>query len=93
MKLKELICEAGEFQKYRALGQKPWELAGHLAGKAVDKIAGKGKTPSNTKPAMPTPKSKLGNTTEAKTAIDRILKGEQLDSRNIQALKDLRQKL
>ena len=93
MKLRELIYEAGEFQKYRALGQKPHQLVGHLAGKAVDKITRKTANSGNIKTSTDSPKSTLGNTTEAKTAIDRVLKGEQLDSRSIQALKELRRKL
>lgn len=90
MKLKELIAEgkwASDFQKYRQLGQNPLKLASHVAKRAV------GATVGDTGSGGTVGKSSLGDTTEIKGIIDRVLAGQTLDSQHLQALKVFRRKL
>jgi len=98
MRLHELLNEgwADDFNKYRKLGQEPLKLAGHIAkgvlGGNKTKTVNNVNTPKQTK--VPTLSSVLGNdATDVKTALDKIIAGQQLDSHNIQILKGLRNKL
>jgi hypothetical protein len=86
MRINELVNEAGEFSRYRQLGQHPTQLATHLAKQAVGGVTGND---------TPTPKSKnnLGNTSEIKTILDNVIAGKPLDSQSLQALKQFRRKL
>lgn len=90
MRINDLINEgkmASDFQRYRQMGQKPTQLATHVAKKAI------GVTSGNTESPAAQPKNKLGDTTEIKSIIDQVLNGQQLDSQSLQALKQFRRKL
>jgi hypothetical protein len=90
MRINDLIIEAGEFSRYRQLGQNPTQLAGHL----IKKIAGNSDTAATQKTAAPVrTKNNLGDTTEIKSIIDQVINGQQLDSQSLQALKQFRRKL
>lgn len=87
MRITDLVTEAGEFSRYRQLGQRPAQLAGHLAKKAIGSVAGDDSVPA------PSSKNNLGDTTEIKTIIDNVIAGKSLDSQSLQALKQFRRKL
>ena len=90
MKIVDLISEgkwASDFQRYRQLGQKPTQLATHVAKKALGSTSSKADSPADQ------PKSNLGDTTEIKSIIDQVISGQQLDSQSLQALKQFRRKL
>ena len=86
MRITDLVCEAGEFSRYRQLGQNPTQLATHLGKKVVGGAA------NNAAPA-PRTRSNLGNTAEIKTILDNVIAGKPLDSQSLQALKQFRRKL
>jgi hypothetical protein len=90
MKIVDLISEgkwAADFQRYRQMGQKPTQLATHVAKKAIGATTGQADSPKAQ------PKNNLGDTTEIKSIIDQVISGQQLDSQSLQALKQFKRKL
>jgi len=94
MRIIDLINEgkwSDDFNRYRKMGQNPTDLAKHAFDKVVGTTDNKGSAQKTAAPVRT--KSNLGDTSEIKSIIDRVINGQQLDNQSLQALKQFRKKL